>query len=190
MHSPTNQIKAFTNQEARNVQLMYHTVFHSFSLFPNCLRFLDNLCVIDLIRFEHLDHVIKTDQSESVNFVSFIGSKKKKQIPDFSLSDWPVSGHMIFFFCFKKKFFILHFSYVFPHFSPPLLYPSTPLSPLHPCVLVLALLLHVLCLQLSFTQCALNLLAIFFASIVFSLSFTSCPLSLLALFCLYTVHLL
>ena len=79
MHSPTNQIKAFTNQEARNVQLMYHTVFHSFSLFPNCLRFLDNLCVIYLIRFEHLDHVIKTDQSESVNFVSFIGSKKKSK---------------------------------------------------------------------------------------------------------------
>ena len=95
---------------------MYHAVFHSFSLLPNCLRFLHNLCIIEPIRFEHLD-VIKTDQSEGVNFTSFIGSKKKKkQIPDFSLSDWPVSGHMIFFVQ-KKILFFLHFSYVFPHFS-------------------------------------------------------------------------
>ena len=112
---------------------MYHTVFHSFSLFPNCLRFLDNLCIIDPIRFEHLD-VIKTDQSESVNFASFIGSEKKKmQIPDFSLSDWPVSGHMIFFF--QKTFFFSYTFHVFPHFSPPLLHPSTPSSPLHPSTL-------------------------------------------------------
>lgn len=157
---------------------MDHTVFHSFSLFPNCLRFLDNLCIIYPIRFEHLDHVIKTDQSESVNFASFIGRKKKKQIRDFSLSDWPVSGHMIFFF--KKNFVFLTLFVCFPTFF------STPPSPLHPCVLVLALLLHVLCLQLSFTQCALYLLAIFFVSIVLScrllhvlclhLPFSSCTL--------------
>ena len=162
---------------------MYHTVFHSFSLFPNCLRFLDNLCIIDPIRVEHLDHVIKTDQSESVNYASFIG-RKKKQIPDFSLSDWPVSGHMIFLS--KKILFFLHFSYVFPHFSPPL-HPSFTPPPLR---LGLG----------TFTSCPLSstvvhsmcaVLTCYFLRVHCSfLSFTSCPLSSLALFFLYTVHLL
>ena len=185
MHSPTNQIKAFTNQEARNG----HTVFHSFSLFPNCLRFLDNLCIIDPIRFEHLDHVIKTDQSESVNFASFIGSKKKKkQIPDFSLSDWPVSGHMIFFF--KKIFFYLTLFVCFSTFF------SSPPSPLHPSFTPPPLRLGLG----TFTSCPLSstvvhsmcaVLTCYFLRVHCSfLSFTSCPLSSLALFFLYTVHLL
>ena len=123
---------------------MYHTVFHSFSLFPNCSRFLDNLCIIDPIRFEHLD-VIKTDQSESVNFASFIGSKKKMQITDFSLSDWPVSEHMIFFFFFKKK---NCFSYTFRMFFP---FFSSPPSVLHPCVLVLALTLLIIIIIIIIT---------------------------------------
>ena len=160
---------------------MYHTVFHLFSLFPNCLRFLDNLCIIYPIRFEHLDHVIKTDQSESVNFASFIG-RKKKQIPDFSLSDWPVSGHMIFFS--KKNLFFLHFSYVFPHFSPPLLHPSTLaawswhfyfMSSVFNCRS-----LNVRCTYLLFSSCPLFFPVVYFMSSVFTCPFlpVHCSLAL------------
>ena len=109
---------------------MYHTVFHSFSLFPNCLRFLDNLCIIDPIRFEHLD-VIKTDQSESVNFASFIGSEKKKC--KFQISRFLIGQFLgTWFFFFKKHFFFLTLFMFFHIF----LLPSfTPSSPLHPSTL-------------------------------------------------------
>ena len=114
---------------------------------------------------------------------------KKRQNSDFSLSDWPVSGHVIFIFFSKKKkkkmfsgkfnsFLIFHFSYRFPHFPPPLLPP-----------------------RLTFTSCPLSSTVVYFMSDFMSavftyhclrlhcsyLSFTSCPLSSLTFFFVYTV---
>ena len=152
---------------------MYHTVFHSFSLFPNCLRFPDNLCIIYPIRFEHLDHVIKTDQSESVNFASFIGRKKK--------SKFEISRFLIGQFlgtCFSYTFHMFSHIFLHPSFTPPPLrlglgtFTSCPLS---------STVVHSMCAVLT----------CYFLRVHCSfLSFTSCPLSSLALFFLYTVHLL
>ena len=126
--------------------MVYHTVFHSFSLFPNCLRFLGNLCIIDPIIFEHFDHAIKTDQSESENFASS------------------------YFVTFGMFFHIL----LLPYFTPPsplypcilvLALPSYPLSStvVHSmCAVLTNYFLRVHCSFLSFTSCALSPLTLFF----------------------------
>ena len=121
-----------------------------------------------------------TNQKAWILLPSSVG--KKKQIPDFSLSDWPVSGHMIFFS--KKILFFLHFSYVFPHFSPPLLHPSTLASWSWHFYFMSSVFncrsLNVRCTYLLFSSCPLFFPVVYFMSSVFTCPFlpVHCSLAL------------